>query len=339
MKKPMPLKKKAMPQKKITTKIIRVSELGIPPEYSLSKIGITQSFMQEWHRCRIAFLLTLHRWRKIGSGIKTGFGSLWHEISGNIYKHCEVKKELPADKLIMKWINDFTKYKKDQLRGKTIDDIERDKAIVYVLATEYIRYYSDDFKNMRFYAIERTSFIKYGNCILRRKVDGNYLDKQKRVFLLENKTKGKINSEILLKALSIDFQTQFYVLTEEEEKGIEIAGVLYNIIRNPGHSVGKKETLAGFMVRFRKEVQQNPEHFFLRYFIPFDKKSKIKFREELQNKLDDIQAFLDGKLKIYPMQSACNGEYPCDFLNACSSDCLVGYEKGKEYFPELEIGL
>ena len=288
------------------------------------KKGLTQSLLSNLF-CPKKTLYALNGYYLPEKEWKTNCGSIVHDALDVIYSSKKAVTEQKIDKII------------DEYKGNFVDDqqMEIDKAKAFALLAEYILFYEKDFTEKNFIYTEKKFDVDFRGYRLRGKKDGLYLDKNCDIWLLENKTKGRIEEDVLLLKMPFDFQCQFYTLAEEIERNKNIKGVLYNIIRNPGTKPHKDESLQQYTKRLRSEIQKNQEHYFKRYEIIYTKQDKDVFAYELALKLLELQSLLSGKKVPYKEQSACQAPYTCEYLRACSSKSLDGY-KTKSLYSELE---
>lgn len=308
----------------------KVSDLKMPENYSISKTGITQSLIKTWLFCPLAFLyvVNLFRPKKPKSPALT-WGSLVHDVLEKIYNRHRIGKKI-TDYMINKWIDAY------ELEGRSMSESEFDKAKASVILTEYVRYYPEDFTRRKWLALEPTMKVMYMGFKLMGKIDGKFSVKEK-IWHLETKTKSIIDSDTLQLALSFDFQNLMYILMDEKKTGQKIQGVLYNVIRNPGHRQLAGESLKEYCQRLRAEIQKNPEHFFIRFEIAYTEKDKKNFQDELMKKLSIINSMTKGELRFFKNENSCvGGRFKCDYLEACSTGVIGNnYRKEKELFPEL----
>ena len=279
------------------------------------KNGLTQSLLNNLV-CPKRMLFALNGFYLPEKEWKTNCGSIVHDVLDKVYMSKQEVTEERIDSIIIKY------------KGNFVDDqqMELDKAKAFAMLAEYIIFYKTDFTEKTFEYTEKKFDIDFRGYRLRGKKDGLYRDKNKKIWILENKTKGQINEDVILKLVSFDFQCQFYTLAEETERGEQVHGVLYNIIRNPQSRPLKGETLHQFTKRLRFDICRKPEHYFKRYEVIYTKQDKDIFAYELALKLMRLQKFLDGTEKPYKEQSACENPWACEYLSACASKSTVGYK-------------
>ncbi len=319
------MKEKRIPKGK---EIIQANQITIPKNYNLHEIGISQSLIIDYLSCRWKFLYSINRWSHIGSEYKYAFGSLIHDMLDKIYNYCRLNKSVTST-LIGDWIDEY------DFGFKITQDIELLKAKAEVLLIAYMKYYPEDFESKKFDEIESVFEVDFHGYKLRGKKDGRFLCKGKK-WLMEHKTKSRIEEALLLQVLNFDFQNLFYITADEIETGEEIQGVLYNIVRNPSSKPKKNERLSQYTIRLRKEVEKDPAHYFLRYEIPYTKADKNRFTYELAEIIWEIQLLLDRTRGIYRNTTGCTSPYNCDFLNACCRNSMIGYERQPSLFMELK---
>jgi len=248
--------------------------------------------------------------------------------------HDALDKCYSASKLV-----DFHKFEKsfrlnnaDDLIGVEEQQIERDFAIAETILPIYFERYADDLTEKKFEAVEEEFCVSYHDVNIRGKKDGRFTIGGKR-WLMEHKTKGRIQEDSIMLKLSFDFQNLLYILADEIEHKETIAGTLYNVIRNPQIKQGK-QTLGEFCQRVAADIRERPEFYFMRWEVPYTANDKKRFAEELTQKLDDIKRALETNA-CYKCENACVGLYTCDYLSACASDSFANLTRAADIFPEL----
>jgi len=314
-----------------------LKEAKIPSKdvYDLYRDGITQSIIMGFLKCRVSFLLHLNKWTSVNKKSMFAFGTLTHETLDKVYSYFQQTGEVPTDTMIKVWIIKYVKAHKDWLPSRDAQKGEQIKVNCFVIVSEYVKHYADDFKNLEIMGAEDTFRVKFMQFTLRGKKDMRFRIHGKK-WLIETKTMARIDEETLSEKLAFDFQNLFYVTAEELEYPDEpTVGVLYNVIRNPSSKVTDK-SLTDYQTKLRKKVQKNPEHYFLRYEVPYLQKDKVEFRRDLIGILTEIEGLLSGKVRIYRNFKNCVGRFSCGFLKACSSGTMIGYAQNARLFSELE---
>lgn len=136
----------------------------------------------------------------------------------------------------------------------------------------------------------------------------------KLVYLQENKSKGQIMQDKMMRQLRMDLQTGLYLVSVRETikqnlhefvgqlpKGHKLAGVRYNVIRRPlsggkhtisQHKATKKkpaETKEAYYDRLAGLIKGKPEHYFMRWKVDFAQGDLERFeRQVLQPILEEL---------------------------------------------------
>lgn len=316
---------------------IKLRDLTVPKDYSLQKVGITQSMMIRWQQCRMKFLLSINRLENKIKKKTTSFGTMTHDVLKDLYQY-----KNPTVKIINNIISQYKDTEYDLKR----DELELQKVKLSAVLEVYIQIYADEFKSKSMTNMEQVFTTNFKGCKLVIKIDGiletnkNSTEMSYR-YLLDHKTMGAIDEEVLDSKLSYDFQGLYYITVLESYKpAIPFRGMKYNIIRNPRSKPkkvkGKTETLKEFRTRFVKEIRANPEHYFKRYTIPFIRQEKEDYKIDLYEKLNELEHLLKGRLKIFKSENACtSGYYNCEYLETCARGDIGLLRKRKEFFPEL----
>lgn len=307
--------------------------------YNLKEQGISQSLLTNW-ACRIKFILKLNRWSTIESGKNTYYGSIVHHILERVYK--KDAKTMPGKKDIRVWIDEYIGKHEKEMTIWTDNKSELAAGMCQVVMEKYCKYYASDFQEIEVYAPETKFSVPFQNTILKGMRDLLFYYKgKKEMCLMEHKTMGRVEEKVLLRRLRIDKQLFFYVTASEESNGKKINQVLYNVIRKPQIKYDEKNTIVDFLKRLSDDIDSRPDFYFLRYPITITEKDKSIYKEQLKNKLLDIEDFLHGKLRVYREEDMCesayNGSpYVCEYIDVCATGLLKGFIQQKSLFPELE---
>jgi hypothetical protein len=310
----------------------KVSDIKLPKDYTINGTGITQSLLANFMTCRQKFLFAVNRWAPKQGNKNVDFGSLFHQLLDNAYH----RKKPPEWNRIGKWIDEYFE-KNQELMSSSIEEQERMAVVAQVLIVEYCNFYKKDWEDRKFTEIEQVFDVNFNGARLLGKIDGGYDIVKTKVkhWLMEHKTKGRIEEDFLTLMLTFDFQNLFYITAREKGTGKNIYGVLYNVVRNPGIRLNSTESLESYATRLQRAIKKDPKHYFKRYEIPYTESDKELFRKELKIKLDELKLFLRGVLKPYRNQHACTTPYRCQYLDACSSNSLAGYKQNPKLFSEL----
>lgn len=295
--------------------------------YSLKDIGITQSQIKNFINCPMKFSYFTQRLERVGKkGRSTGFGSIMHSTLENIYKN----KGLTS-KEVTETIESYCKKNISQLTG-LVEELELVKLQVEVVAKEYQRIYSKDFKKWKVLFVEREGEISIDNILHRTKIDLG-LEIMGKIYTLDHKTSSRIDETSLEKALAFDFQHLYYGYCYAQETGKKVAGCYHNVIRNPG--LKYSGSFSDYSKRLQNEIRLKPEHYFKRYRIVYTNKDKKDFEYQLHYILSNISTTIKNN-HFYRNSSHCNIYGECEFLDLCSSGSTTGYTVRDKYFAELE---
>lgn len=319
---------------KFQKKAVKIRDIRLP-DFDIRRDGITQGLVMCYLKCRREFLLRINEWGTEENKMSFANGSITHDTLDKIYTYFQLHGKLPKLSKIKLWINRYDKENPDWLGRQHKEDMKQIKALAYVIVTEYIRFYRKDFEEHEIIGAENIFDVKWKGFRLRGKKDLRFrIDK--KVWIMETKTSARIEEQTLADKIAFDFQSSFYTMAEELEYGHEVAGVLYNVVRNPGHKPGAGESLFQFQNRLRREIRKRPKHFYKRWAIPFTRADKMAFKQELLWKLQEIDDLLHGKIHIYKNEKNCVTRFRCVFLRACASGKLVGYARTHPLFTELQ---
>jgi len=334
---------KRVPVKKIKRKVTALVKDMTNESYSLQKNGITQSLMSYYMKCKRLFLFKINKWESEGYNHTTSFGSLVHDILAFLYKGAYneivvLKKESIAD--CLNYLIDLYEHEQEdagKLDGIDLQEWEWEKAVTSTVLEAYIKYYPEDFKDKKFTEVETELVCDLFDTPIKIKLDGKYEIKGGKNWLMEHKTKSRITENTMMKRLSFDFQNLTYLTVCEKIFKQKIDGVLYNIIRKPGIRKRVNENLVDYKIRLEEDLKKRPDFYFMRYEIPYTDKDKSNYICELQSVLSDIGEMGPEKSSddFYKNPYACESPFPCNFLDACASGKMSGYNKRKLLFPEL----
>jgi len=299
--------------------------------------GITQSILSNFMACRQRCLYSLNRWYAPGRS-STQFGSAFHEMLDKIHTRIQQGGDIPPEKLLKTWLS---KYRAEQVKEikdqKSLEALNKNIWVVSAVLPVYVEFYEGTLLKWKWLEVEKTFDVKYKGYRLRGKRDGLYeMGKQKKtLWLMEHKTRSRIDEEKLLLSLSYNFQNLFYILAAEKEKRKKISGCLYNVIRNPGHRQGKNESLRDLAKRIEAEVRKDPEHFFMRYEVSYTEKEKRQFEQELGEILKEYKAWLSGRMATIRNSFNCETPWTCEYIQACGTGSLKTYKQKPKLFEEL----
>lgn len=307
---------------------IPISELKFPKDYNMQEIGITQSMINKFFKCRMKWFFAINRLKATSTTKRTyDFGNVVHHVLESVINlpGCLKNGELP---ILPQLIDDYV---------KTIDHaIDSSHKLKAFLTLKNFFKYCDIFETRNFvYAekeFQRTINIGGSTDILLRGKQDCGIDEGKGEFSLgEYKCKQKFTDSFIAR-LPYDFQSQMYAYLNPV-----ITGVRYLIFRNSAIRSVDPKVLSK---KLQTAIDEDPNNFFKEYYISYSKQDKELFLEELKGKLHTIYSvlFTKNKRNIFKEQQSCSGFGDCDFIDVCSTNKIDmrKYHFQKKFFSELD---
>jgi hypothetical protein len=313
-------------------------------KYDPKRDGITQSILMGFLNCRVFSKLSLEGWTPLKTGAALQFGTMAHDVLEFFYTQRQLKKLMkpPSEEEVLERINVVANAWTTTARGmragpEDLQQLEVNAAKLEAVLPDYFKFWGkEDFETVQWVALEEEFAVDFFGWLLKGKKDGLYRQKDKKLSILETKTKGRIEQDAIEELLAFDFQTDYYNVATELQYKEQATMARYNIIRNPGNKLGKDEKLSEFTERIRKEVKEDPTKYFMRYRINKPKKDLAEFKAELRLKLQDFVDWYAGKLPTYKNENACTSKFgPCRFLPICARGDYSHYYKRDRIFEEL----
>lgn len=210
-------------------------------------------------------------------------------------------------------------------------------AMARPLVEEYIDHWGEQDSKLSWIGLEQLFDVDFHEFRLRGKVDGIFSRPDGTIWIFETKTKGQISPEDIGRALKFDFQSLFYVTAVEIMLGKPVTGVLYNVLRRTQLRRGANEPESQFWNRISSDIHSRPDFYFYRTEAIFTPNRKKEFREILHAQLCEFKKWLEGDLHTYPNETSCTmRKWNCEFLGACASGSMAGYNQDGMMFSELE---
>tara|TARA_Y100000361_G_scaffold35863_1_gene30293 strand:+ start:1796 stop:2755 length:960 start_codon:yes stop_codon:yes gene_type:complete len=237
------------------------------PFRDIQKDGITYSFLDEWlldrEQARLSYV---EGWASKGFSVALTFGIAFHDCLEWIAQGRSPKT------IRWKILNPYFEKRSQSLEKEDRETLAKTLSLVEVAFKEYAKYWEGYDQSFSYLFHEKSFQVDHwtdaGFAIpLRGRWDAAYFDKDNRLWLMENKTKGQIDEEAIMTALPQDLQTMLYVHALQQHTGREVAGVLYNVIRRPLLRQKKNESVDEFTWRVQDDILTRPDYYFMRWKV------------------------------------------------------------------------
>lgn len=308
-------------------------------KYDLKKHGVTQGLLAMFMRCRQETALWMQGLEPMRTSQGLQFGTIAHIVLETVYG--AKRKGPPSREEIFKALERARTLYLQERNGRLSADeagfMEMNLALLEVIMPSYFVHHKKDFEKVRWAELEKrfvTPSPIPGINLTGRKDGAFWLGKE--LWLRENKTKSRIEEDVLSDTLSFDFQTSLYLYSLWKDYQVWPKGVLYDIIRRPGEKRKAGESLLLFKNRVAARIKLEPEFYFIRYEISIPKSEYSRFVGELGQIVQEFKDWTDKKLATYRNTSSCLQRFgPCRFLPICAQGEYALYRKRTELFPEL----
>ncbi len=229
----------------------------------------------------------------------------------------------------------------------TEEEIEEVYGIASILLRHYWNHWeADDLSGKRKWeTLEQTFDVPYtfknlkdGQVTVRRrgKIDGTYRAVNKRLWMLETKTKSQVNEANLAARLKLDIQVMYYLSALKAINKETPAGVLYNVLRRPQLRRSKKETFGAFCKRVDADIAKRPEWYFVRWEASFPAQDLTNWERGDMDSMLRLAYAWSQKSFHFRNSSACDGKYgTCDYLRYCSGGEDNRLRRREHVYPEL----
>ena len=222
--------------------------------------------------------------------------------------------------------------------AKFVDSYMQTFEIMKYLIPLYFKFWQNDFfgKEKKIYhEVEKVFKVPFAKSFLRGKRDGVFSSVgKKHKYLLEHKTKSRIEENLLSMLIPRDFQVLFYILAYYLEHTEKLKGVLYNIVRKTSLRRKATEGIEQFAKRVAKDIESRPEFYFMRYHVDIPWKSIQVFSRKLYKEVNDfVDWFNQPESKDFEYTNNCSTKFgSCEFLEFCDSN-----HQSKEYLMQGEL--
>jgi len=301
--------------------------------------GLTQSALRLWLRCPHQFWLTYVR------GLSPKFTSTSIEFGTLFHRLLECHDELPEDVA-------HQYYREAKQGGISLQEEQKLNWVVetaLVVYEQYRNFWRSQLNKMEFVTAEEVfdSHVEtsLGQSVrLRGRIDGIFKLRSGSLYILETKTKGRIQEDLLRDALPFDFQSNMYALAEHRQ----ISGFQYNVIRIPQLIQRKDESLGDYCRRLTQDITSRPAWYFMQWRHRY-RKDELKMwkRRILQPILTHFVLWWKSVENLTdPFQSPLHYMNPDALVSSYGGKCMLFdyITRGSAYgltvrrtpFPELE---
>lgn len=342
-------KAKKAPPKQRAAPVPQRHKLLVREPYTIED-GVTFSLQSSFGDCRQRCRWYLDGWRQPVLKESLEFGSLIHgpllETLGKGVQSGAVATVEQAKALLPAHVDAWRRERAGAADSAELQQTEFVLAKAQAVWPAYCEVHKNDLRKSLWLDVEGTFDVRWRGYRLRGRRDGIRRDKRGRLWLFETKTKSQISDDDIMRTLSFDAQSLFYLVSNRAELerdgrlGKGIIGVVYNVVRNPGERRLKKgtEPLADYSARVAEKVAADPGHYFKRYEAVYTRDQVTAFEERLESKLAAFHAWLLGNAPTYCNEAACVKKWNCGFLDACASGGpeRAGMIREGRLFEELE---
>lgn len=282
---------------------------------------ITHSSLECFKTCHKKYKLRFLYWivpKRKSAALE--FGSLMHRLLERYLKCVSLSQDMgePADtnedfyEKLYTILNDWFA---EDLKSFSADKIETAKLMG--LINGYVKtYYKSDIENYEVIDVEKEFVADTGingvkfagkvDGLVRSKKDGAY-------YIIEHKTAGIMDDDYVNQK-QIDSQTMTYAIWLESQLGIEISGVIHDIIMKQKIRLKKGETEDEFCERLKEDVSTEN---FRRITVNLSRDSLHSFKSELLSACEDLK----GCKNYYKCTGSCLGKYgACEYLPLCIAE-------------------
>jgi len=325
------------------TKLIRLPEIKIPDEFTLS-----HSSKKCLGGCRRKFLLRyLMRLRPTRVQIPLYIGSIFHDWIVKFYRGIDYEKPLRK----------FMKAEEKKALAQPGLSPEGEEKLVVGLANmeaillNYREYYAKDLKHYKVIGGEEdlqfefplTDRVKMGGKpdLL---VESRKKKEKGRKILWEHKTSSKLDKNYIAR-LPLDSQVTTYCVGCEHSVGISPTDVMYNVAKKTKLRRRKKETFHGFVKRVMEDYALRPEFYYYREPLIRDLSSQAELMAELRVIAAQLERDFELKgqeliLAFWKNDGACATWSGCEYLPICLRgglfpDMKRDFHVSKHRNPEL----
>jgi hypothetical protein len=278
------------------------------------------------------------------------FGDAVHHMLERYYRGADTEATVP----------DFRFEDDIILRPDQTEEHEYWKRLAHVLVKYHNSYWRKFDDQMEIIANEEEIIYNYRGFKLRGKIDLCIRPSERDgIFPMDHKTTYIFNEQIFA-GWTFRFQFLFYAWLWWRVKGRYPAGVYVNAMRKPAErrSVKRQETIEEFVKRIEKNIQAEPQNYFKRERMPFERSTLQRFEQYTLNPIMTQYEMMDGLTRCTPQEFkdaelyataeslllSMNTDHcqtfnrPCEFLDLCANnmnDYAMEYIQRRSKHSEL----
>lgn len=314
----------------------------IDKPYDVYAHGITTSLLQAWLDCPIRARLQTELWTPLAMSVPLMFGTIFHKVLEWIYNRFRKTGTAPnTGSILMRLERVVEEHRKEretkaQWTNKAAQALEFIHAQLKAILPWYVVFWKDDFAKKKFVKVEGKFAEWFCGIPFRGMMDGAFLLNGKP-WLLETKTKSRIDEASLLATLTLDLQINVYIYFLERILKKKPEGVLYNVVRRPGLKHLDSETLPQHTMRLAEDIKKRPEYYFMRFEVLLDWHHIQHFQNELTGMVSRYLDWARSRMPGWRFGNPCETKYGlCKFVPICHDDNYQPFFKRQAVFEELE---
>lgn len=249
-----------------------------PREPWTLKRGLSYSALSTFNRNREEFRLSyVEGWYNPGLITAMEWGSLFHYL---------LEHDGSVNAVIRKYkAKNWTPERRRQLTAEDVESLDLICQETAMMLPYYKKFWANEDKSCKWVDRERWFNLDFdvdGVPVTIRGIIDGVFRKNKKLWVFETKTKGRIQEENLSMELTSDFQIMLYCLACSSKKlyGEEPVGVRYNVIKRPGLYRRKGEKLKDFVHRSETDVIADPTKYFKRWKIDIEPRDLEEWRQQ-----------------------------------------------------------
>lgn len=332
-----------------------------PAKWNIYRDGISQSFINSFLQCKYStYLDFVLGWTPKRTSFYFEFGSCIHYVLEKAY--LEPIPPLPGT--IRSYIREYESIvrKERSFNYKSYDETQMELifGLAEVLLRSYFLYYCDDFSHNWVFTEKEFVVPKKsatGRMIpIRGRLDGGFIQGKSNLYVMDTKCLSLVDEDAIELILPLDIQCMLYFWAANElydgerlladndvpwlTREVKPVGIVYNIIKRPGHKRKVNETLKDFLDRISADIITRPQDFFIRKTLQI---TPIELDQWVENNFTPIVQEIEtwhnrGFMPRYVNPNALITKYGrSKYFNLITRNDTGMYFSRNRSFSELEI--